>query len=57
MLPDKDYIERDLVLSKIGDILCRLDLTAEQRNIVTELGNFIAELPREKICTMQKKAE
>lgn len=48
----KDCIDREAVLKKmlkkIEDLLCRGDLTAEQRIIVTELGNFIVELPREK---------
>ena len=44
----KDCIDREAVLKKIEDLLCRGDLTAEQRFIFTELGNFIVVLPREK---------
>ncbi len=48
-LSDKDCIKRDTVLDKIGNILCRTNLTVEQRSLITELGNFIAELPSETI--------
>ncbi len=49
-LSDQDCIKRDTVLDKIGDILCQTNLTVEQRSLITELGNFIAELPSETVC-------
>lgn len=54
ILSDKDCIKRDTVLEKIGNILCRTNLTVEQRSLITELGNFIAELPSETIYIEQE---
>ncbi len=54
-LSDKDCIKRDAVLEKIGNILCRTNLTVEERNLITELGNFIAELPSETIYVEQDR--
>ncbi len=50
MLKNKDYIDRDAVLDRIEEILYCRQITADQRHLIVELGNYIAELPRERLC-------